>query len=81
MQTTDKRFVPIAAYQREYGGSYQTIKHALDSGQLNGVKTPGGKWLIDTQDTANPDTSIMMAKLDQTSRLVEKLAAHLGMKV
>ena len=42
-----KQFVPIAEYQRMTGLSYPTIKNALETGQLRGIKTEAGHWKID----------------------------------
>ena len=57
--SNDKRFVAIAEYQRITGLSYQTVKNALETGQLRGVRTEAGHWKIDTQADGNPDISAL----------------------
>ena len=76
-----KRFIPIAEYQRQTGLSYQTVKHALDTGELRGVRTESGHWKIDTHADGNSDLSALIDRLDNQERLLSSLCAHLGVKV
>ncbi|MDR1892033.1 MAG: hypothetical protein LBQ48_03370 [Oscillospiraceae bacterium] len=69
-----KRFVTIAEYQRLSGLSYPTVKNALETGQLKGVKTEAGHWKIDTQDAGNTDTSVIVKRLDEAERLLKAYA-------
>jgi len=74
----NKRYSTIAAYQRQTGLSYQTIKNALDSGELPGIRTKGGFWKVDTQAGSNPDLGTVLERLDTQGRLLQVLASHLG---
>jgi len=73
-----KRFVPIAEYQRMTGLSYPTIKNALDTGQLKGVKTEAGHWKIDTEDAGNRDNAAILERLNEQGQLLKLLCGHLG---
>jgi len=75
-----KRYVPIAEYQRMTGLSYPTIKNALDTGQLKGIKTEAGYWKIDTEDLGNKDTVAIMERLNEQGQLLKALCGHLGLK-
>jgi len=73
-----KRFVPIAEYQRISGLSYPTIKNALETGQIKGVKTEAGHWKVDTQDNGSADAAAIFQRLDETERLLKALCGHLN---
>ena len=74
-----KRFVPIAEYQRMTGLSYPTIKNALDTGQLKGIRTESGHWKIDTATAGDKDTAAIMEQLNEQGRLLKSLCGHLGL--
>ena len=73
-----KRFVTIAEYQRRTGLSYPTIKNALETGQLRGVRTVAGYWKVSTADSGSLDTAAIMERLGKTESLVKALCNHLG---
>ena len=73
-----KRFVAIAEYQRISGLSYPTIKNALETGQLKGVRTEAGHWKIDTQDRGGADFSAITKRLDEQGQMLKALCGHLG---
>ena len=75
----NKRFVTIAEYQRITGLSYQTVKNALDTGQLKGVRTEAGHWKVDTTDAGNKDATAIMERLDRQEQLLKSLCRHLGL--
>jgi len=74
-----KRYVPIAEYQRMTGLSYPTIKNALETGQLKGIRTEAGYWKVDTEDAGNKDAAIIMERLSEQNRLLKTLCGHLGL--
>ena len=76
-----KRYVPIAVYQRMTGMSYPTIKNALETGQLKGVKTEAGHWKIDTQDGGNTDTAAIVRRLDEQERMLKALCGFFKLEV
>lgn len=73
-----KRYVPIAEYQRMTGMSYPTIKNALETGQLKGIRTEAGHWKIDTAATEDKQTTAIIERLDTQERLLKALCGHLG---
>ena len=75
-----KRFVTIAEYQRISGLSYPTVKNALETGQLKGVKTEAGHWKIDTQDAGSAETAVIVKRLDEAERMLKALCGHLGVR-
>ena len=75
-----KRFVTIAEYQRISGLSYPTVKNALETGQLKGVKTEAGHWKIDTHESGSTDTSVIVKRLDESERMLKALCGHLGVR-
>jgi hypothetical protein len=77
----NKRYCTIAEYQRQTGLSYQTIKNALDNGELRGIRTTGGFWKVDMQADTNPDTAALLQKIDEQSKLLSNLCRHLGIVV
>ena len=74
----EKRYVPIAEYQRMTGLSYPTVKNALETGQLNGIQTEAGHWKVDTADTSDGSISAIMERLGETERMLKALCGHLG---
>ena len=75
-----KKFVPIAEYSRMTGLSYPTIKNALETGQLKGIKTEAGHWKIDASDTGGDTISAaIMERLDEQQKLLKALCGHLGL--
>ena len=77
---SQKRFIPMAEYQRISGLSYPTVKKALETGQLKGIKTECGHWRIDTQ-ADSPEYSAIIERLDRQERLIKALSSHFGVKV
>ena len=75
-----KRYIPIAEYQRQTGLSYPTIKNALETGQLKGIRTESGHWKIDAADTGDKATAAIMEQLNEQARLLQALCGHLGVK-
>jgi len=76
-----RRFVTIADYQRQTGLSYPTIKKALETGQLRGIRTEAGYWKIDIQADGKTDISAILQRLDVQECLLRALCEHLGMKL
>ena len=70
----------IARYMREYGGSYPTIKNALETGQLKGIRTESGHWRILVGE-GSPEYSAIIERLDRQERLIKALSSHFGVKV
>ena len=75
-----KRYVAIAEYQRKTGLSYPTIKNALESGQLIGIKTEAGHWKVDLVTDGNADLMSVHGKLDGLERQIKALIEHLGVR-
>jgi len=75
-----KRFVTIAGFRRMTGLSYQTIKNALETRQLVGIKTEAGSWKIDTHAQDNKNATTVLAHLDEQRELLLALCGHLGIK-
>ena len=73
-----KRFLTIAEYCRATGLSYKTVKAALESGQLFGIKTESGNWKIDTQADINPDVGALASSIEEQGKLIKQLCKHLG---
>ena len=67
----------IAKYMREYGGSYPTIKNALETGQLKGIKTETGHWRILVGD-GSPDYSALLDELKQQKEMLRTLLGVFG---
>jgi len=76
-----KRYVPIATWIKQNGGSYHTVHHGLETGQIPGIKTPSNKWLIDTQAGSNPDQRAVLERLDKQERMLAALCTHLNVAV
>ena len=76
----NKRFLTIAAFQRQTGLSYQTIRSALERGELNGLRTESGLWKIDTFSDSNPDLTALIARIDNQATMLAKLCQHLGVQ-
>ena len=74
-----KRFVTIAEYQRITGLSYKTVKNALDTGQLKGIKTEAGHWKVDITDSGDKATVAIIEQLNEQGRLLRQLCSHLGL--
>ena len=72
-----KRFVPLAEYQRLSGLSFPTIKKALEVGQLKGIKTECGHWRVDTQ-AGNSDYSAVLDELKQQKEMLRTLLGVFG---
>jgi len=75
-----RRYVPIAEYQRMTGLSYPTIKNALETGQLKGIRTEAGHWKIDVIDSGDKNTAAIMEQLSQQGQLLKQLCVHLGIR-
>ena len=75
-----KRFVTLAEYQRMTGLSYPTVKNALETGELRGIRTEAGYWKIDVEVDGNTDVSILARRLDGVEGMLEALCCHLGVK-
>ena len=73
-----KKFVPIAEYTRMTGLSYPTVKNALETGQLKGIKTEAGHWKIDVSDTGDKVSAAIIEQLNEQGRLLKALCGHLG---
>ena len=73
-----KRFVSIAEYQKLSGLSYPTIKNALEMGKIRGIQTETGLWKIDTNNSENRDTAMVVERLVKQEELLAKLCDHLG---
>ena len=73
-----KKFVPIAEYTRMTGLSYPTVKNALETGQLKGIKTEAGHWKIDVSDTGDKTSTAIIEQLNEQGRLLKALCGHLG---
>ena len=78
--TKNKRYVAIAEFQRLSGLSYPTIKNALESGELRGIRTEAEHWKVDTLDAGNTDTAAIVQRLDEQARMLKTLCAHLGVQ-
>ena len=80
-EATKRRFVSIEEYRRQYGGSYATIKAALDRGDLRGLRSEAGKWLVDTQAGNDLETREIIQRLDGQGKILAALAKHLGVAI
>jgi hypothetical protein len=80
-EAAKRRFVSIEEYRRRNGGSYQTIKSALDRGDLQGIRTEAGKWLIDTEAQSDPNSREIIHRLDGQERVLRALCKHLGVAI
>jgi len=76
----NKRFVSIASWCKANNGNYKTVKHALETGQIHGIKTESGQWLVDTQADANLDFRKLFDRLEAQEKLLKSLCHHLGAK-
>ena len=74
----NKRFVPVAEYQRISGLSYQTVMHMIRTKQISAIQTEGGHYKIDTQDTGDTDAAAIVRRLDGLERQLGTLCKHLG---
>ena len=79
MNTQPRRYVPIAEFQRMTGLSYPTIKNALETGQLNGIRTGAGHWKVDTEDVGSKDVTAIVERLNEQGQLLKALCGHLGL--
>ena len=75
-----KRYLSEAEYKRKYNISTPTLKKALESGAIKGVRTECGHWRIDTQ-ADNPEYSAIIERLDRQEQLIKALSRHFGVKV
>ena len=67
----------IAKYMREYGGSYPTIKNALETGQLKGIKTETGQWRILVGD-GSPEYSALLGEVKEVKTMLKTLLSVFG---
>ena len=74
-----KRYVTMAEYQRMSGLSYPTVKKALESGAIKGVKTECGHWRVDTQ-AGSSDYSQVLERLDRQEQKLDAFFRHFGFK-
>ena len=72
-----KRFIPMAEYQRISGLSYPTVKKALETGQLKGIKTECGHWRVDTQ-ADSPEYSAIHGEIQELKTMVKTLLGVFG---
>jgi len=75
-----KTFVPVAEYQRMTGLSYPTVKNALETGQLKGIRTEAGHWKVDVSDATNIDNAVIIQRLDGVERILKALCGHFGLR-
>ena len=80
MTNQPKKYGSMAKGQEYYGVSYPTLKHALETGQIKGIKTEAGIWKVLLDDTCNTDTSAIVQRLEETERLLKSLCSHLGVR-
>ena len=74
--SSNKRYVPIAQFQRISGLSFPTIRNALETGQLKGLKTDCGHWRVDTQADTSPELSAVMNRLQGIETAVKALCTQ-----
>ena len=79
--SNQKRYVPIAEYQRQSGLSYSTVKQALETGQLRGIKTNCGKWKVDTEADKNPETIAIMQQLSGIEKAIQAICMQFNVKI
>ena len=73
-----KRFATIAEYQRATGLSYKTIKNALETGQLKGIKTDAGHWKIDMAHNNSEELNAIKTHLAEQGVLLKAMCEHFG---
>lgn len=78
---TNKRFASISEYQKLSGLSYKTIRHALESRQLNGIRTESGIWKIDTRFKGGSDVSTLLYKLENVERALLALCRQMNTEI
>ena len=77
---SQKRFVPVAEYQRISGLSYATVMHMIKTKQINAIQTEGGHYKIDTLNSGNMDTGVIIKRLDEYEKMLKALCGHLGVR-
>jgi hypothetical protein len=62
--------------------SYQTIKHGLDTGTIQGVQTETGLWKVNLdQFNGGADTSAIVQRLDEAERMLKALCGFFKLEV
>lgn len=75
-----KKYGSMVEGQKHYGVSYPTLKHALETGQIKGIKTEAGIWKVLLTDTEDKDVTAIIGRLYEQERLLKALCGHLGVR-
>jgi len=68
----NRRYVPVAEFQRISGLSYKTVMHMIRTSQLPHVVTESGQYRVDTQPNGQSN-AILAEKIDDMQKYLKAL--------